>query len=59
MPNDSPVTRDAQPKPVPGNAALVGLDKGTKADTRADYDDDGEPPISGNGMVNVHENARR
>src|SRR5207249_4879856 len=59
MPDYPPIAGDTETKPVPGDTPLIRAHKRAKADTCTNGDDHADPPIAGNGMMKLHEDACR
>src|SRR6266436_6114066 len=59
MPNHPPVTRNLQPKSVPSEPSFLGADECAKTDAHADHNQDRQPPIRNDAVMNLHQDSRR
>src|SRR5439155_19450169 len=58
MANHTAVTRNRQSKAVPRQASFFSAHECAETNTRANDNQDGQPPISDNAVMNLHQDAR-
>src|SRR5438105_124380 len=58
VPDDATVTGDAETKTIPREAAFVGVDKSAKTGAHSHHDENAQPPVARNKVMNLEKNAR-
>ena len=59
MTNHTPVTRNLQSKSVPSEPSFFGADECAETDARADDNQDRQPPVRDDAVMNLHQDPRR
>ena len=59
MPDNATVPGDHETEMVPGDPAFVRANKSPESNDEAERDEEGEPPVSGDRVIDAEKNSRR